>query len=968
MTAPSRHVWALPRAKKFEIARDGCVLSIVFALWAFGGLCFDWYYRMGHDVIGVYHQWGKQDGLDGSGYWNQGRAFMPAETYNATDDKIEFYWGAKDKKEWPFGKYSPFMDGTYVNKNGDNKFAVRWVGRIHLANLPATVSRISFTILSDAKEIQFGRVTETGARDRWIARPPLMPSTKCSLTEAEISVSNDTRDLPCPSQCMPVKVTEAERGNKGQRMSNLDTSPTLHLRNGQNIVDTTCDRYLDADSPDHRYLDFELNYTSTGIFPYVVLKWEGDGLPYQTVDGSYFYEYPDGKSFVDQLKAFDINRRTATVIGVCLMLATMWFVGEVLFLTKKEKDSQNAKSEKAQIEKKNQNKTRDYEQESPEGLLMVSRAKSSYPNEWATAVSKWNLRKKKHEEAMKTSGYLRGIIFYCVYFVVGNTVVAFFLMLVPPSPSPSETHSSLQLAEFYLNPFGDLSKYGVYDFICFGALLLETLLFVWAILEVEWPPRGSKSSVLDVLSSQELDVMNQGGQQVALLLASHCCDQSLEKREGLTQALHAALEVFPPSSIFICDNARSPAPPDDTWRLIDDIWHDYNSNAAENSSRYQEPFNYTYLPVGNKTIAFFWVCDVWIPMLERNKLCPKFEYILMTDDDVCLPRTIQFPLKMMEMEKDVQAIAYAISAIDISAAAHDPRLYLENMLVSYQNLEYLLAGFFKQLQSGYGTTLACHGAIALWKRDILVSKIFWDHDCIFNGEDLQMGLILHAMKQGHKIRSQPRELVYTAPPDFTLMLWQQRVKSWDVTSHRMTLKFLNILFFQWCGGISTLILKPFFVLEVFNICQDWARIFFFSYLITYREGQIHLMQWVIFLVIVEWILLFIWDAKSLKHRPDLKSPGLIYFLYPLVYKPLTQLFRWYALLENIVRYSPFGPQPFKVRERDELGLLPPVPEFAMSNPHLVDWRTIWTVEEDTSAASEQQQPDVMKNGGKSYMV
>ena len=43
----------------------------------------------------------------------------------------------------------------------------------------------------------------------------------------------------------------------------------------------------------------------------------------------------------------------------------------------------------------------------------------------------------------------------------------------------------------------------------------------------------------------------------------------------------------------------------------------------------------------SQTIAFFWVCDVWIPMLERNNLCPKFDYILMTDDDVCLPPGIQ---------------------------------------------------------------------------------------------------------------------------------------------------------------------------------------------------------------------------------------------------------------------------------------------------------------------------------------
>ena len=83
--------------------------------------------------------------------------------------------------------------------------------------------------------------------------------------------------------------------------------------------------------------------------------------------------------------------------------------------------------------------------------------------------------------------------------------------------------------------------------------------------------------------------------------------------------------------------------------------------------------------------------------------------------------------------------------------------------------------------------------------------------------------------------------------------------------------------------------------------------------------------------------------------------GLIYILYPVVYKPLCQLFRWYALLENIVRYSPFGAQAFPVRERHELGLLPPVPEFAMNCPQDIDWRTIWAAKEDKSSNGVQGQ-------------
>jgi len=57
-------------------------------------------------------------------------------------------------------------------------------------------------------------------------------------------------------------------------------------------------------------------------------------------------------------------------------------------------------------------------------------------------------------------------------------------------------------------------------------LILENLLFLWAILEVEWPSKGSKNSTIGVLSKEEIDVMNQEGQQVALLLACHCCDES----------------------------------------------------------------------------------------------------------------------------------------------------------------------------------------------------------------------------------------------------------------------------------------------------------------------------------------------------------------------------------------------------------------------------------------------------------
>ena len=42
---------------------------------------------------------------------------------------------------------------------------------------------------------------------------------------------------------------------------------------------------------------------------------------------------------------------------------------------------------------------------------------------------------------------------------------------------------------------------------------------------------------------------------------------------------------------------------------------------------------------------------------------------------------------------------------------------------------------------------------------------------------------------------------------------------WVNDSIALQVRFLRILLFHWCGGISTLILKPFFLLEIFNIAQ-----------------------------------------------------------------------------------------------------------------------------------------------------
>ncbi len=76
--------------------------------------------------------------------------------------------------------------------------------------------------------------------------------------------------------------------------------------------------------------------------------------------------------------------------------------------------------------------------------------------------------------------------------------------------------------------------------------------------------------------------------------------------------------------------------------------------------------NYVFIPEGNKTFSFYWTAKYW--------LAPSFKYIMMVDDDVCIPPNIDVPLNRFLADPQVAAIAYTIrSACDTTNAAGDPK-------------------------------------------------------------------------------------------------------------------------------------------------------------------------------------------------------------------------------------------------------------------------------------------------------
>lgn len=55
-----------------------------------------------------------------------------------------------------------------------------------------------------------------------------------------------------------------------------------------------------------------------------------------------------------------------------------------------------------------------------------------------------------------------------------------------------------------------------------------------------------------------------------------------------------------------------------------------------------------------------------------------------------------------------------------------------------------------------GSTVTPHGALSLWDREKLVDAIFPCHNTVFNGDDLQMGLICRKINPNWRIKVEAR--------------------------------------------------------------------------------------------------------------------------------------------------------------------------------------------------------------------
>ena len=487
-----------------------------------------------------------------------------------------------------------------------------------------------------------------------------------------------------------------------------------------------------------------------------------------------------------------------------------------------------------------------------------------------------------------TEKYLTAAAYYFFYTVL---VCAAYLL------SPNYT--------FWITVFNAPSV-----FLYFTALWLEFILLGAALFFVAWPTVPVEQRRRTAMLLERTEQLK----DASLLITTHLSEEIIHA------TLVAALRVYEPDHIFVCDNANSATPLDDTSEVCRRLSREYHS-------RHGNPIDspgiqYIWIAEGNKTVALYYTCKYHV----------KTKFVMTTDDDVLLPPDIYIPIQWFN--ETTKALCFTIQVENLKTR-EGKLMYITN----FQDVEYKVAGFFKIFQARFGSCMSAHGAISMWEKDLFLD-VLWEHNTMFNGEDLQMGIILQKMNKNYRMATVGEVSVPTEAPNHYICrhllrcrciegnsLFQQRIRSWDPAAHRFLPSFMTILIWYWKRNVW--ILKPFVLYEMWTILQDWIRFPLAFYYIVLLPFDFFRGFGVT--VVINAVLMIIFNQWVFRFRPDQKIPLPVVLLFAF-YRILVLFFRFLALLYNLFHYVPFVRNKRIIKDRKNM----PMPDYEFEGTADVD--------------------------------
>eukprot|EP00792_Barthelona_sp_PAP020_P006116 TRINITY_DN2911_c1_g3_i1.p1 TRINITY_DN2911_c1_g3~~TRINITY_DN2911_c1_g3_i1.p1 ORF type:complete len:843 (+),score=206.00 TRINITY_DN2911_c1_g3_i1:50-2578(+) len=426
---------------------------------------------------------------------------------------------------------------------------------------------------------------------------------------------------------------------------------------------------------------------------------------------------------------------------------------------------------------------------------------------------------------------------------------------------------------FAINNFTQGVSAFVYSYVVIPALVLEVgiPIFVYLFMPSSFEPAGHPSTEYKKKICLIIPTMGQTTE---------------ERRENhwkiLQRTLRAAVRYFGPAvmshdqygdnfpNIIVVDNAAGK----------ETRFHMPEPELESKIHAIHPNIQYIWTPVTSKTLA---ISYAFFNLLDERPIHPKYVFIL--DDDTIIPYNLPEPEKFLD--PGVSGVLIPIRAMD--------RQTKHNWLGRMQDLEYKKSGIHRIFQGKTGFTLAPHGACSLWRTHAL-RDVLQRHDSLFQGEDLQMGLIVYEHMPEYTFSYCNAVFMKTEACDTLKHLTNQRGKSWAPTPPRMFFRFLRLIACQWqCNRI---LVKLYLIQEVYTIIQDCFRVFFVIYGII--TDAYTFVKWFLILMMCQFILLIGLNYFKLPKRYRVSTMTII--TYPF-YGLILLAFRFLGFFYNAFIYE-----------------------------------------------------------------
>lgn len=376
----------------------------------------------------------------------------------------------------------------------------------------------------------------------------------------------------------------------------------------------------------------------------------------------------------------------------------------------------------------------------------------------------------------------------------------------------------------------------------------------------------------------------------------------------IENTLKSLLTKVKPHHIYVADNGSTIEEHTKTNEICKKLSNEYYNE----DTHLEKQIRCGDLRKGNKTISQFFTI---------TSLPSTIKFVTCIDDDTRLDDSWKLN-KVLEYFEDpeVAVLAYPLKV-------DNPKYTLE----FFQHLEYLIAGFFKIFTSKIRSTVFNSGAFGTYRVDV-VKRAMLKHNCNFHGDDLQICLNIHNLRDKINIEGKEHYLSYKVKTANNIIcstivpkcffhinslfrnfskkqcscdnpdLFKQRVKGWNLSEHRFISRFLSVIFNFKNFTIKSLWVRFIILYDLCLVLNQYLSIILLAFLV--RELGVWMLEGFLITITFNILVLIIFNQFFLK-KNNCEVAIEIVTIQPILYKlMLVTLYRYISIFYNLFIYTP----------------------------------------------------------------